>query len=217
VGLSIALRILRLLTALLILAAIVVQLLHPDDPWAVAANFFSFFTIQSNLFAACVLIVVALRAAAPRSHRLDVVRGAATLYLLITGVVFALLLSNIPEDLQLTLPWVDTVLHQLAPILLVLDWLVDPPREWIAPRTALLWLGYPLAWVTYTLIRGAIVGWYPYPFIDVDAHGYPAVLLVCLALAVGFALAALAVAAVGNRLRSRRRRASRSSFPQSRR
>ncbi len=132
-GLSIARRVLRLATALLILAAIVVQLFNPDDPWAVAANFFSFFTIQSNLFAAVVLIVVAARAAAPRSPRLDVIRGAATLYLLITGVVFALLLSNIPEDLQLTLPWVDTVLHQVAPILIVLDWLVDPPRSRIAP------------------------------------------------------------------------------------
>ena len=70
-------RILRLATALLILAAIAVQLFNPDDPWAVAANFFSFFTIQSNLFAAGVLIVVAARSAgAPRSARLEVVRGA---------------------------------------------------------------------------------------------------------------------------------------------
>ena len=197
-------RVLRHAMAALILTAVAVQFRNPADPWAAAPNFFSFFTIQSNIYAACVLLVVALGATS-RGTRLELFRGAATLYLLITGVVFALLLSNLPEDLQLTLPWVDTVLHQVAPVVLVLDWLVDPPRTRIAPRTALLWLAYPLAYVAYTLIRGAIVGWYPYPFLDVDAHGYGAVLLGCLGLLVGFVLAALAVAAAGNRLGARAR------------
>lgn len=206
------LRLLRLATASLILAAVVVQFLHPADPLAVAANFLSFFTIQSNLIAAGVLIVVAVVGGRPRTARVDALRGAATLYLVITGVVFALLLSNVSEDLQLTLPWVDTVLHRVAPLVLALDWLVDPPRSRITRRTALLWLVYPAAWATYTLVRGAITGWYPYPFIDVNAHGYPAVLLTCVVLLVAFVLAALAVAAVGNRLGSRpaaRRRAPR--------
>ena len=204
------LRLLRLALALLILTAIVVQFLHPDDPLAVAANFLSFFTIQSNLFAAGVLLFVATRASGPRSGRLDAVRGAATLYLVITGVVFAVLLSNVSEDLQLTLPWVDTVLHRLAPLALALDWLVDPPRSPVSRRSALAWLIYPAVWAAYTLVRGAITGWYPYPFIDVDAHGYPTVLLICAVLLAGFVLAALAVAAVGNRLGARaaaRRRA----------
>jgi len=197
------LRLLRVAMALLILAAIVVQFLHPADPLGVAANFLSFFTIQSNLVAAGVLLVVVAAGNAPRSARMDAWRGAATLYLVITGVVFAVLLSNVSEDLQLTLPWVDTVLHRLAPLVLALDWIVDPPRSWVTRRTALTWLIYPAAWATYTLGRGAITGWYPYPFIDVDAHGYPAVLLTCVVLLVAFVLAALAVAAVGNRLGTR--------------
>ncbi len=111
----------------------VVQLDHQlSRPGARPANFFSFFTIQSNLVAAVALLVVGLRASRPRSLRLEALRGASTLYMAITGVVFAVLLSNIQEDLQLTLPWVNTVLHQVMPIVLVLDWLLDPPRQ--APR-----------------------------------------------------------------------------------
>ena len=201
---ALSLRLARTATAALIVVAVVVQFFTPDDPWAVGANFFSFFTIQSNLMAAVVLIVLVVRGKRPRSETLDLVRGAATLYLLITGIVFALLLSNLPEDLQLTRPWVDTALHQIAPLVLVLDWLIDPPRRSIPLRAAVLWLGYPLAYVAYTLIRGSIVHWYPYPFLDVDEHGYVAVLAGSVGLALGFALAAIAVARTGNWLGRRR-------------
>ena len=57
-----ALQVARLATAAVILAAVVVQFLHPDDPGAVAGNFLSFFTIQSNLIAVAVLVLAATRA-----------------------------------------------------------------------------------------------------------------------------------------------------------
>ena len=38
--------------------------------------------------------------------------------------------------------------------------------------SALWWLLVPLTFFAYSLIRGAIVDWYPYPFIDVGLHGY---------------------------------------------
>jgi len=31
---------------------------------------------------------------------------------------------------------------------------------------------HPVVWLVYTLVRGAFVGWYPYPFVDVGSHGY---------------------------------------------
>jgi len=46
---------------------------------------------------------------------------------------------------------------------------------------------YLAAWGAFTLIRGSIVDWYPYPFIDVIEHGYGRVLLNGLGLAVGYA------------------------------
>ena len=38
-----------------------------------------------------------------------------------TGIVFALLLSGLQEELQTAVPWVDFVVHQLMPLVLVAD------------------------------------------------------------------------------------------------
>ncbi|HWD69772.1 MAG TPA: Pr6Pr family membrane protein, partial [Solirubrobacteraceae bacterium] len=31
---------------------------------------------------------------------------------------------------------------------------------------------FPICWLAFTLIRGALAHWYPYPFIDVTHLGY---------------------------------------------
>jgi hypothetical protein len=36
---------------------------------------------------------------------------------------------------------------------------------------------YPLAYSIYTMIRGRMMGWYPYPFLDAGVLGYPTVLM----------------------------------------
>jgi hypothetical protein len=155
-------------------------------------NFFSFFTIQSNILAAVVLVLTALVRREQRSRRFDAVRGAATFYIAITGVVFAVLLSGLQEDLDTHVAFVNFVVHYLIPVVLVVDWFVDPPRHRLGPSVALAWLAYPLAWFAYTLIRGSAVDWYPYPFVDVAAQGYGGVLARGLVFALAFAAGALA-------------------------
>ena len=162
-------------------------------------NFFSFFTIQSNILGVVVLALAAVVPQASRTRVFDTVRSGVTLYLLITGVVFALLLAGLQEELQTTIPWVDFVVHKLVPAVIVIDWLVDPPRHRLPLAVAFAWLAYPLAWFAYTLLRGARVDWYPYPFVDVGAHGYGRVLANGAVMAVGMALGALALAWLGNR------------------
>ena len=68
-------------------------------------------------------------------------------------------------------------------------------RMWDRPahisfRTALWWVVYPLTYAAYTLVRGPIVLWYPYPFLDPAQHGYGQVALTC----VGIGLAVTGVA-----------------------
>ena len=53
--------------------------------------------------------------------------------------------------------------------------------------------------VRYTLVRGASVDWYPYPFVDADRHGYGGVFLNSLFLLVGMIVAAAAFVWIGNR------------------
>jgi hypothetical protein len=120
------------------------------------------------------------------------------LYVAITGIVFAVLLAGHQEDLDTHIAWVDFVVHRLIPIVVVADWLMDPPRHRLPLRIAAAWLGYPVLWFAYTLIRGAGVDWYPYPFVDVTRIGYGGVAWRAAIMAVAFAGAAVAFAAVGN-------------------
>ncbi|MGH3041842.1 MAG: Pr6Pr family membrane protein, partial [Gaiellaceae bacterium] len=161
-------------------------------------NFFSFFTIQTNILAAAMLALAAVVPRRERSRLFDAVRGAIALYISITGVVFALLLSGLQEELDTHIAWVDFTVHKLIPIVFVLDWLVDPSRHRFPLRLGLAWLSYPLVWFAYTLVRGASEDWYPYPFVDVLRHGYGRVLLNVVVLFVCIVGAAVAYVWIGN-------------------
>jgi hypothetical protein len=164
------------------------------------SQFFAFFTIQSNLFGVAVLAALVARGDRPRSATLEILRGAAALYLTITFVVVTLFLSG--ADVQLELQWVDFALHTLFPVVVVLDWLLDPPTTRLGVRHALVWLSYPLVWVTLTLIRGTADGWYPYPFLDPANGGYASVALYFVTILVFFLVVGMALIWLGN-IRSR--------------
>jgi hypothetical protein len=187
----------RFVFAALALAAVLTEIRAALARSVSLANFFSFFTIQSNIIVIAVLIaagVWALRGGA--SGDLDMARGAATLYIVTVGIVFALLLSGI--DMPTAVPWTNTVLHYLMPVVVAADWLTDPPRQRIPLRRALLWLAFPLLWIGYTLVRGALVGWYPYPFLTpAVVGGYGGVAKYCMAIAVGMAIFAAGVSWAG--------------------
>ena len=153
-------------------------------------NFFSFFTIESNIFAFMMFLVSAFFVfAGKKSKKLDFFRGAATLYMIVTGIVFAVLLSGL-EGVQLTaLPWDNAVLHYIIPIAVAFDWIIDPPSRRISFRRGLLWLIFPLAYLGYSLIRGPIAQWYPYPFLNPTHGGYGQIAITSLViLIVGVAL-----------------------------
>lgn len=157
------------------------------------ANYFSYFTIESNVLGVIVLLIGAIRD--PRDQRWQVIRGAATLYLLITGVVYAVLLAKV--DVMLTDRWINDVLHRVLPIVMVLDWILVPVTLGITRALIGAWLSYPAVYGAYTLIRGPIVDWYPYPFIDPREQGYVSLVIGLVILTGVFALLAVAVAALG--------------------
>jgi len=171
-----------------------------------AGNFFSFFTIQSNIVAAVTLCLAAVVRRGERPAAFDAFRSAVVLYIAITGVVFAILLSGLQEDLDTHIGWVNFVVHTLIPVVVVVDWLVDPPAHGLPMWVAGAWLAYPAAWFAYTLVRGAAVDWYPYPFVDVARHGYGRVFANAAILLAAFAAAALAFCWVGNLRGGRLRR-----------
>lgn len=189
----------RTLFATLAIGAVVVQMLALlGGPTFHPLNFFSYFTIQSNLIAAAVLLIGAIRRDV-HTPTFDLVRGGAVAYLVTTGIVFSVLLSG--TDVDTAIPWVNSVLHEVLPIVIVVDWLLDPPSRHISFRQSLLWLAYPLVWVAYTLIRGPIADWYPYPFLDPANGGYGRVALYCVGVFVIVSAVCAAVARIGSAAR----------------
>lgn len=160
---------------------------------------FSYFTILGNLYASTVFVIGAVRLlrGVPSSRGWEVARGAAVVYLAFVGIVFNTLLAG--ADLGELLPWVNVVHHMVIPAAVVVDWFVDRPRH-RQPFT-MVWAAaiVPAVYTAYTLIRGVLVGFYPYPFFNpARVGGYGGVALYCAALLVGFLVIAVLVRASGN-------------------
>jgi hypothetical protein len=148
-------------------------------------NFFSYFTIESNLFAAFVLLVSAYcTAKGKRGPFLSSARGAATLYMVITGLVFSILLSGLKGVHFTAVPRDNVILHYIMPVVVLLDWIIDRAQPGVTFRHGLRWIIYPLIYVGYTLVRGPIVGWYPYPFLNPAHHGYGPVAITIVVITV---------------------------------
>jgi hypothetical protein len=168
-------------------------------------NFFSFFTIESNILAATLFLLGGrLSDREEGSRGWDLLRGAAVAYMTTTFVVYGLLLTGYNDALQTPLPWVNNVLHRIFPLVVFADWLIRPPRTLLTFRDALIWMGFPLLYLFYSLVRGPLVGWYPYPFLNPErVGGYGVVALYAVAIALGFFLFVALIVTIGRRVRLR--------------
>jgi hypothetical protein len=201
--------IVRLLVAAAALAAVFAQFarslslaLVSPTPYGshiptMVTNFFSFFTIQSNLATAVVLAIAAIWALRRRYDTAREPWGIAlaltcvTTYMVVTGIVYNTLLRGVEVSEGATLGWSNEIVHVIGPILVVLDWLFAPGRrklDWVHIWVIVV---FPIVWAVYTMIRGPFVddptqavlnpdyagGWYPYPFLNPDTspQGYVSV------------------------------------------
>lgn len=146
--------------------------IHPDGLAGVVsrlADTASYFTIWSNVVVAVTMTVLARRplrsTALLRTLRLD-----SVLMITITAIVYAVLLAPTTEVVgwsRLT----DPILHQVTPVVTVLVWLVHGPRGWITRRTVLAALVVPMVWIGWILLRGSVIGAYPYGFVNIAEYG----------------------------------------------
>lgn len=160
-------RLFRFGFGLLAIVAVFKNFVDLDDP-----NFWRFFTNQSNFLAGVVLILGAVVFARRRSPLWwDVVRGTAVLMMLITGVVYALLLDGVYNPFDGSHRWASSVMHQLMPIVMVLDILLVPLHRSVPMWSTFLLAVYPLAYLSYTLWYGYTTHWFPYDFLDPEVNG----------------------------------------------
>ncbi len=147
-----------------------------------AFNTFAFFTIDSNLIVGvtALLLVVKPDRTSPVFATFRLIGVVA---ITVTGLVYHVALASL-LDLQGWDQLGNQLVHTVVPILAVVGWLMFGPRRLASARIALCSLIFPVAWLGFTLVRGAFVHWYPYPFIDVTTLGYGGTLLNCLWVSV---------------------------------
>jgi hypothetical protein len=218
----------RLVMGLVIVAAVVTQLAKSvtttvelgRDLATTIANFFSFFTILSNLIAATVLLWAAIAlwrrgsGAVTDSAPLATALACASTYMIITGIVYnALLRQIVLEQGSLPVPWSNEVLHLIGPLFLLVDVLIGPARRALRWRAVGIVLVFPLAWSAYTLIRGSLVTspvtgdpwWYPYPFLNPHGPGgWPSVIAYVIGISLAFVAVGAFVVWMGRRRNTRR-------------
>src|SRR5271154_564872 len=154
------------------------------DLTPVLIGYCSFFTILSNLLVACVCTWIAFAPDRSNSN----LEAAAAVYIAVVGLGYTLLLRHIwypqgPEKVA------DVLLHDLIPLLYVLYWfLFRRKRKPLPWSSALVWLIWPGIYLIYSMIRGARIGTYSYPFLDPGHLGYSHVLIMVLVLMAAFVI-----------------------------
>ena len=165
-----------------------------DTPGERVANLFTFFTILTNVLVGATCAVLAV-APGHRSRWLSVLRLDAVMGIAVTAAVYHSVLSGL-YDLRGAEEVANQLLHTVSPALALVGWALFGPRGLVDRTVVGLSLVYPLAWLAFTLVRGALIGWYPYPFVDVVALGYPQVALNCLLVTALFLVLAGAALAL---------------------
>lgn len=160
-------------------------------------NFFSFFTVLTNTLVAVVLTCVATRQPSKgRTFFLQPwVTSGITVSIIVVGVAYNLLLRQLwqPQGLQ----WLaNELLHDVMPVLFTLYWWFCVPKGSLRVGHIGVWVLYPVLYFAYTLLRGHLLGVYPYPFIDVEKLGYAQAFINACGVLAGFVLVALIIVGV---------------------
>lgn len=172
-----------------------------DTPAARVGNLFTFFTILSNILVAVVCVTELVRPGR-RSTWAAVAWLDALLAITVTGIVYNTVLAGL-YDLDGAEYLADRLFHTVSPLLFVIGAALFGPRGLVRPRVVGLALVFPVAWLVFTLVRGALIGWYPYPFVDVTALGYARVALNCLLITLLFLVLAAVVSGLDRALSRR--------------
>jgi hypothetical protein len=169
-------------------------------------RYFSYFTILTNLLVAvyCTICILSPDSKAGRFFSSPKTSTAITVYILIVSLVYNTMLRFLwaPTGLQKI---VDELLHTVIPLLFILYWIIFLQKQNLRWKSVLFWLIYPVIYAVYVLIRGFFSGFYPYPFLNIEEHGFPRVLMNSIGLVAGFLVLSLFFVWISNLVSSRKK------------
>ncbi|WP_153797236.1 Pr6Pr family membrane protein [Foetidibacter luteolus] len=153
-----------------------------------AEEFFSYFTVLSNLLAALYATLKLFGWWKNPGAAGAILSGAICSYITIVAVVYHTLLSKLWNPAGIFFI-ADQLLHTVVPVLFVLFWFLYARTGLLQWKHALLFLIFPVCYIIYTIAHGELSGFYPYPFINVGQLGYSAALQNTAGLVVVFLVA----------------------------
>ncbi len=164
-------------------------------------RYFSYFTILTNLLVAiCYTSLLLKEHKNERFFKQPSVLTAVTVYILIVGLVYNLVLRSQwnPQGLQLL---ADNLLHSITPLFALLYWIIYVPAKEISWKQTPAWMLYPFFYLIYIMIRGSFSNFYPYFFIDVSKLGYTRAFTNAVYVTAAFFVVSLVLIWIGKKKR----------------
>lgn len=150
-------------------------------------HFFSYFTILTNTIVAVLLSSAVYFRTSKWSlwFLKPAVNGAVCLYILIVGIIYYVLLNNTWKPIGAEY-FASHTLHGFVPTMYAIIWYKYLRSSVLKYSDALKWLMFPAVYFVYLLIRGQIIGKYPYFFVDPTKIGLGGVVIYSLGILVFF-------------------------------
>ena len=167
-------------------------------------RFFSFFTILTNILVAICFTAVACTPSSKWGRFFSRPSNVTALavYKTVTGIVYNVILHFLgsPKGLQFI---ADELLHSIIPVLFIFYWFIFVLKQSLQWKNILPWLIYPTLYCIYLLVRGAVVNWYPYPFINANTLGYYQVVLNIVGMVILFVIVAVLLVVIAIQITNR--------------
>ncbi|MBA2562828.1 MAG: Pr6Pr family membrane protein [Chitinophagaceae bacterium] len=164
----------------------------------IIVRYFSYFTLTTNLIVAtcCTTLLFKPNSRWGNFFSQQKTLTAITVYIIIVGIIYNIILRFIwsPKGLQMI---IDELLHSVIPVLFLVYWLIFVLKNQLKWQDVLPWLIYPLVYTIFILLRGAVSGFYPYPFINISELGLKNALINAIGIAIVFLIVSLLFVAIG--------------------
>jgi len=167
-------------------------------------RFISFFTILINILVAIYFTVQSINSHSKINaffNRPGVLTGI-TIYITVVGLVYQIALRHIwePTGLQRL---VDELLHTIIPLCVIVFWYLYEQKSTVKWSSIPNLLVFPFLYLIYSLIRGSLFNYYPYPFINVQELGYGKVFVNSVIMLFVFAGISALFLWIGKRIQSK--------------
>jgi len=134
---------------------------------------YRYYTMQTNLFIAIWLTLAIIFHFKPEklAQIKGTIKGGLTIYIFITFVIFAIMLSDEYNPEQFIGIFTNVTSHYVIPILFFIDWSFTEKTVQYKWRNLGFWLIYPFLYLILSIVHGTITGKYLYPFLNIPVIG----------------------------------------------